>query len=161
MKKENRKKGKNQKRILAKQIQELNNHLPKHKKTLKELLDQKNPTLKTKKGEKFILDEEELKEIAKILPHHLHEQIKLPIYIESGKKYGKGNYRINGKAETRLIQRILENEEDIFKKEITINRIELRKIRNKLRTTTKYMFTVDLSELTGKRKNEMGRSERR
>ncbi|PTD93656.1 hypothetical protein C9439_06290 [archaeon SCG-AAA382B04] len=162
MKGDSRSKGtNNQKRILAKQIQNLNKHLPKKKKTLKELLKEEKPSLKTKDNEKILLEKKELKKISEKLPNHFHNKLKIPIYIEAGKKFGKGSYRIKGKAEARLIRRLLDKEKDISKKEIFLNRIEVRKIRNQLRTTTKYMFTVDLSEITNKKKNEMGRTKRR
>lgn len=150
-----------EKNTLIRQVRNLNSHTAKEKKTLNELLNEENPSFITKKDEEISIEKEELKEIADILPAHLHSKLKLPIYIEIGKRYGKGKYRIQGKVESKLVKKILDKEENISDKEIFINKAELRETRKKLKTTTKYTFTIDLSEITKKKRSRRSKRSRK
>ncbi len=135
-----------QKKFLANQVRKLNKNLPNKRKKLSELLEEDNPTVRSKKGESLLIKKEELEKIADIVPEHLYEEIDIPVYIEVSRKYGKGTYKIKGNPECRLCRKILDMEPDIFEEEMFINKVELRKIRKELRTATEYMFTLNLTD---------------
>lgn len=157
----NNRNAKKEQKMLIRQIKNLNNHTAKEKKTLRQLLNEQKPSFITKNDKEISLEKEELKKIANIIPKKLHKKLKLPIYIEIGRKYGKGRYRIRGKVESNLIKKILNKEEEPTEKEIFINKTEIRKIRKELKTTTEYTFTIDISEITKNKKNNFRSSKRK
>lgn len=133
-------------KIIAKEIEILNRHLAKRRKSLAELLKETEPSVELRDNKKHYFDRDELLKISNLIPEKFHSFLKLPIYIElSAGKYGKGISRISGKFECMLISKILERELTKKEKEedfILINRIELRKIRRELKTATQYMFAL-------------------
>ncbi|ADP77729.1 Protein of unknown function DUF61 [Methanothermus fervidus DSM 2088] len=131
-------------RILKKEILSLNRHVPKRRKTLKELLEEKKPHVIGLNGKRHRFKKNELKLIASILSPEEYEKIKLPIYLEMGTS--TSGIRIRGKLESRVILYVLGKEKEIDelknKNEIYIYKPELRIVRQKLPTTTQYIFVT-------------------
>lgn len=96
------------------------------------------------KWEKTQIQKNELKLIASILSPEEYEKIKLPIYLEMGTS--TSGIRIRGKLESRVILYVLGKEKEIDelknKNEIYIYKPELRIVRQKLPTTTQYIFVT-------------------
>ncbi|WGI16691.1 DUF61 family protein [Methanonatronarchaeum sp. AMET-Sl] len=130
------------KRILMKQIKALNNHLPQRRASLKQLTKNPEIKLKTRKGEEFTINKEEIKEISEIIPERYWETLKLPIYIEINRKHAKGTYKISGKYACKVVAELLDKEIDENKEELFIYRPEVIELRRKLKTTTEYMFAA-------------------
>lgn len=66
-------------RLVKKQVLNLNRHLPKRRKTLKELLVEERPHVVGADGTRHRFKTEELKKIGKMLPASEHHLLKLPI----------------------------------------------------------------------------------
>jgi uncharacterized protein (UPF0216 family) len=129
--------------VFLKQMGVLNRHLASSKMDLSKLLESEEPSVVLKDGSIHSFDVEELRRIAEILPVELYKVLKLPIFIElSSSKYGPGTARVSGRTECIIISKILGKE--CTGDEMFIYRPDLRKIRNKLKTSTQHLFTTHL-----------------
>ncbi len=135
-----------EKRISIKFLQTLNRHLPKRRKTLKELIEEDKPSIKNMDGSTHSFDKKELKKVASMIPEWEHDKLRLPIYLEMSSSMERGTIKITGRIECRMINRILHEGEKPESKEekdsMTIYYPHLPKIRKELSTTTQFMFTM-------------------
>jgi uncharacterized protein (UPF0216 family) len=69
-------------RLLKKQILSLNRHLPRQRKSLKELLEEDKPHVVGVDGTRQRFKTSEIKKIAEMIPIDQHHLLKLPIYLE-------------------------------------------------------------------------------
>lgn len=93
---------------LEREIAQLNDHMPKTKKSLSELLDERAPGFTTREGQKSAVRCEELKELADAIPSKYHNQIMLPFTILRRTSLGPGAHTIGGsKLEQFTVLRIL------------------------------------------------------
>jgi uncharacterized protein len=125
-------------RLLKKQILSLNRHLPRRRKTLKELLGEERPHVLGADGTRHRFIKFELQKLAEILPESVHGRLKLPIYIEI--ESITSGARISGELETRIASEILNKESSA--REIFIYKPEIKLLRSKLPSTTQYIFLV-------------------
>lgn len=125
-------------RLVKKQVLSLNRHLPKRRKTLKELLVEERPHVVGADGTRHRFKTEELKKIGKMLPASEHHLLKLPIYI--GIEPTTSGAVISGRIETRLVCMILDIEP--VSGELFIYRPDLKVLRREFPTTTQYIFIV-------------------
>ena len=94
--------------LLGREIRKLNTHLPKHRRTLKELLRDEDPTLPTVDGSTIVLRKEETQELAQIVPPEYHDSLKLPIIILRRMELGRSLYTVSGdKVEEFTVKKIL------------------------------------------------------
>ena len=135
-----------EKRISIKFLQTLNRHLPKRRKTLRELLEEDKPSIKSMDGSTHSFDKKELEKIASMIPEWEHDKLRLPIYLEMSSSMERGAIKITGRIECRMINRILHEVEKTEKIEerdsLIIYYPHLKKIRKELQTTTQFMFTL-------------------
>ncbi|UOY09812.1 DUF61 family protein [Methanonatronarchaeum sp. AMET6-2] len=125
-----------------KQIKALNNHLPRRRASLKELVADPELELETRKGEKFTVDSEEIERISEIIPEQYWGTLKIPIYIEINRKHSKGTYKISGKFACMVVGEILKRDLDKGQENLYVYRPEVIELRRKLKTTTEYMFAA-------------------
>ncbi|HHT19072.1 MAG: DUF61 family protein [Euryarchaeota archaeon] len=125
-------------RLLKKQIMSLNRHLPKERKSLKELLGENKPHVLGTDGTRHRFKRNELKKISSIIPNELWGQLKLPIYIEIDSD--SSGSRITGKLECQIFCQILGR--DDCDDEIYIYRPDIKLVRKILPTTSQYIFLV-------------------
>ena len=125
-------------RLLKKQILSLNRHLPRQRKTLKELLEEDRPHVVGVDGTRHRFKTSEIKKIAAIIPPEEQTRLKLPIYLEIGSQ--TSGTLISGKLELKVICHILKLED--CNNEKYIYRPDLRILRKELPTTTQYIFIV-------------------
>ncbi len=127
-------------------IQTLNRHLPKKRKTLKELLLEEKPIVESMDGLIHSFDKKELEKLASIIPEWEQDKLRLPIYLEMSSSMERGSIRISGRLECRIISSILhEGDKKDGKKErdfMIIYYPHLPKIRKEFSTTTQFMFTM-------------------
>jgi uncharacterized protein (UPF0216 family) len=81
---------------LEREIAQINDHMPKTKKPLSELLKEKTPGFITREGQKSAVRVEELKELAKLVPPEYHSKIMLPFTILRRTSLGSGAHTIGG-----------------------------------------------------------------
>ncbi len=125
-------------RLLKKQIMVLNRHLPRRRKTLKELLGEERPHVLGNDGTRHRFKKKELDKIASFISPDKWGQLKLPLYIEISSEMSGS--RIKGKLECRVVCRILEKED--CGEEIYIYRVDVKVVRRELPTTSQYIFLV-------------------
>lgn len=102
--------------LIGYEIRRLNNHLPKRRRALKELLAQNNDsTVEAVDGSKLLLRQVELQAIAGIVPLEYHDKLLLPFIILRQMEMGKSTFSVfGGQLETFTIQKILERTADSF-----------------------------------------------
>ncbi|MHC1627359.1 MAG: DUF61 family protein [Candidatus Nezhaarchaeales archaeon] len=126
-------------RILMREIERINDHLPRESKTLKELLEMDEPKVITKSGDELIINREELELLAKLLPAQYHDKLRLPIIILRMIEMGEGVYMIcGGDLEAQVITRVLGFEGAVYrdKGKAFLYKPYVAILRSKLRTTT-------------------------
>jgi uncharacterized protein (UPF0216 family) len=137
-----------EKKMSLKFLQTLNRHLPKKRKTLKELLLEEKPCIKNLDGSTHSFDKKELEKLASIILEWEHDKLRLPIYLEMSSSMERGTIRISGRLECRIINRVLDENEKAEKRSmeeldsVIIYYPHLPKIRKELSTTTQFMFTM-------------------
>jgi len=94
--------------MLEHEIDKLNDHLPRARTRLAELLKEPDPHFMTRSGEKSVFKAEELELLSKEVPKQFHNSIRLPIVLLRRLDYGPGIHSISGnKAELFMIQKVL------------------------------------------------------
>jgi len=133
-------------RILSREIERINDHLPRESRTLRELLEMKEPKVLTRAGDELIMDRKELEFLADIVPAHHHDKLRLPIIILRMIEMGEGVYMIcGGDLEAQVIAKVLGpnavhydgSRAFLYKPYIAI-------LRSKLRTTTVIGFVSSM-----------------
>ncbi len=81
---------------LEREIAQINDHMPKTKKSLSELLSEPAPGFTTRDGKKSAVSFEELKELAEIVPPKYHNKIMIPFTILRRTSLGPGAHTIGG-----------------------------------------------------------------
>lgn len=129
-------------KISIKFLQTLNRHLPVKRLTLKELLREAKPGIKTLDGSAHSFDKKELEKLASIVPEYEHDRLRLPIYLEMRSSMERGAIKISGRIECTIVNTVLQGEKREEKKSMIIYYPHLRKVRKELPTTTQFMFTM-------------------
>ena len=95
-------------KLLEHEIDTLNDHLPRARIRLIDLLKEENPHFVTRCGDKSVFKVEELEWLSKEVPKKLHDSIRLPIVILRRLDLGQGIHSVSGnKTELFMIHRIL------------------------------------------------------
>ena len=134
------------KKVLIKNIQTLNQHLPGKRLPLTELLSMEKPGVKGKDNTFFIMDKAELELISQSLPRFLWTRLRLPLLIEMSPDFGSGAARIQGEVESEVVSKLLGKHHRPEDRSITIYMHEVRELRRKLPTTTQYAFVASLRD---------------
>lgn len=137
-------------RLLEKQIQTLNLHLPKKRASLAELLRKKKPRINTKDGKTHRFKRKELQYLSELLPEDLHGKLRLPIIVRISPEFGRGAAKISGKPECLVVKKILEKDTE-GESELLVYRPEIRDVRRKLPTTTQYAFQISSTPRSSRR----------
>ncbi len=95
-------------KMIERDIDTLNDHLPESRHPLQELLSTTSPQFKTRNGELSVFRRDELEELAADVPSRFHHEVHLPIVLLRRLDYGPGIYTVAGnKVELFMIHRIL------------------------------------------------------
>jgi uncharacterized protein (UPF0216 family) len=101
---------------LEREIAKLNDHMPRTKKVLGDMLTETAPGFTSRDGQKSAVRVEELKELAGIIPEEYHKQVMLPFTVLRRTSLGPGAHTIGGsKFEQFIILRILGKNDSHFK----------------------------------------------
>ena len=102
--------------LIGREIRRLNNHLPKQRRVLRDLLAQNNDsTIETVDGTELLLRRAELEALAKVVPMEYHEKLRIPFIILRRMEMGKSVYTMAGdELEAFTIQKILGRTNDSF-----------------------------------------------
>lgn len=94
--------------LLSRELRKLNTHLPKQRRTLKELLAEEYPTIPTADGSSIVLNKSEIEELSKIVPLAYYGNLKLPFIVLRRMELGKSAYTISGdRVEEFTVKKIL------------------------------------------------------
>jgi uncharacterized protein (UPF0216 family) len=89
-------------------IEKMNDHLPTERRSLKDLLDDENPYVMTKKNQKHKIRKKDIELISKFLQESEWEKVKLPIILLRRTSMAKGIYSVSGgKRELYIIHRLI------------------------------------------------------
>ncbi len=95
-------------KVLEHEIDTLNDHLPRARIRLADLLKEKDPHFITRCGDKSIFKSEELEWLRTEIPSQFHNDIRLPIVLLRRLDQGQGIHSVSGnKVELFLIHKIL------------------------------------------------------
>jgi len=147
--------------LIGYEIRRLNNHLPKRRKDLKELLNQKNDsTVAAVDGTELLLRRKELQELANIVPIEYHQKLRLPFIILRQMEMGQSTFSVVGdQLEAFTIQKILGRTTDSFhqmyqhKEQFLLYRPEVSELVGKFHSLVVIWFGVpqELSDYDRKR----------
>ena len=97
------------------EIRTLNNHLPKKRRALNELLQSVNPTVEAVDGSLILLKSVDLKELSKIVPVAYHDRVHLPIVMMRRMDLGKSVFTVAGdRYEELTVEKVLGQTTDGF-----------------------------------------------
>lgn len=120
----------------------VNNHLPVQPKPLSELLTEDYPQVLCRDGTTHLFHRRELDYLAGLIDSTEQKELALPILIEVSS--GDGEIAIFGadSAVEKIIGRLLDMPLKVKQNRIIIHKPQLAIIRQKLRTSTQYVFAT-------------------
>lgn len=123
-------------------LKTLNAHLPRRRKSLSELLEEKRPHVECGDGSTHYFKKKELEYLTKILNNNEKKVLLLPIIIEVESEEGNLTVRSKTGIEAKIFSQILDMPIAFKLDMITIFRPQLAVLRKVLKTTTQYAFTI-------------------
>ena len=130
-------------RILARMIEAVNRHMAAKTRTLKEMLNEKDPTIRAKDGNEYYIEKKELEFIAKFVDELDWDKFRIPIILEMNDINGERVIYVRDKLHAQFIQKAFGF--DRFVEGVLMLYIyELPEIRRKLRTASQVIFRVSL-----------------
>ncbi|HYB67075.1 MAG TPA: DUF61 family protein [Candidatus Acidoferrales bacterium] len=94
--------------LLSRELRKLNTHLPKQRRTLKELITEEDPTIPTIDGSTILMKKSEIAELAKIVPPEQYGNLKLPFIVLRRMELGRSVYTVSGdRVEEFTVKKIL------------------------------------------------------
>ena len=146
-------------KLLEHEIETLNDHLPRARIRLPDLLKEENPHFMTRSGEKSIFKVEELVWLSKEVPTNHQYSIRLPIVLLRRLDRGQGIHSVSGnKSELFLIHKILGYDDLVWENFAAWKPIEMlarpqvQLIRKKLPSTTS--LGIAYTNVRDSRKND-------
>ena len=95
-------------KLLEHEIDKLNDHLPRARNRLSDLLKEEDPHFMTRSNEKSVFKAEELEWLRMEVPKQFHSAIRLPIVLLRRLDHGPGIHSVSGnKTELFMIHKIL------------------------------------------------------
>lgn len=95
-------------RILRREIEQANRHLPKNRISVSTLLNMEEPYIEARDGSKIYLSKKALSELANLLPSHILSKLNLPLIFMRKMDLGQGVYVIvGGRVEADAVKRLL------------------------------------------------------
>jgi uncharacterized protein (UPF0216 family) len=137
-------------KVLEKEIDSVNDHLPTKRIPLKDIIDSGVFEYETRGGENSAFRKEEIDFLTDIVPVRLHGEIRLPIVILRRMDLGKGIHTISGgKVELFLVNGLIVGDVDLQWGDIALwepierlARPQVQVLRKRLPSTTCMGFTT-------------------
>ena len=82
--------------MLQNELRKLNTHLPKNRKTIRELLAEEQPSVSTVGGEKANMKKSEVEALSAVLPDALRDKVRLPLVLLRRRELGPGAFTLLG-----------------------------------------------------------------
>lgn len=140
-------------KMIERDIDTLNDHLPESRHPLSELLETDSPHFRTRDSNVSVFRKDELEELAAEVPSRFHDDVRLPVVILRMLDYGPGIYTVAGnKIELFTIHRVLgyvdlewEKLGD-WKQVETLTRPQVQLLRRKLPSSTSIGIAMSTKE---------------
>jgi len=84
--------------MLREEVRKLNQHMPKERKSLRTLLNERTPSVETQDGGSTIMRKKDLQRLAEVVPPSLHEKIRPPIIVQRRFDLGSSRYTVSGSS---------------------------------------------------------------
>ena len=130
-------------RAIEREVEKLNQHLPKNPKSLAEIMESDNLSLETRDGGKIVFEKHELALLTKLVPKEYWSEVKLPFTLVRQIEKGKGVFIIaGGKIQQFVVAKVLGltdlafSELQKFNTPLFIYRPNAAQLKMKLRTST-------------------------
>ena len=123
------------------ELRVLNAHLPCEQKPLSDLLGEEYPNVVCNDGSTHLFKRKELEYLASMLDTDEQEALLLPMLIEVNPGQGEMAIICRGKAEEKVISKILNMPVTTKQERIMLYKPQLALIRKPLKTTTQYLFS--------------------
>jgi len=144
-------------KLIEHDIDTLNDHLPRARIRLVDLLKEEDPHFMTRSGEKSVFKAEELDWLSKEVPKQFHYSIRLPIVLLRRLDYGPGIHSVSGnKTELFMVHKILGYDDLAWDNLATwkpveqLARPQVQSIRQKMSSTTSLGIVFTTSKNTKK-----------
>jgi uncharacterized protein (UPF0216 family) len=125
--------------VMERLLRSMNEHIPPKRKSIAAMLGEKEPFYEGRDGRRYSVPKEELTMLAACADPWDLDRIKVPILLMTDTSYGNGYWKVIGKAETRLISRLIKREPEKAD-EIIIFYPQLNDLRRQFPTTTNAMY---------------------
>ncbi|HNU34996.1 MAG TPA: DUF61 family protein [Methanomassiliicoccales archaeon] len=127
-------------RAMQRLFTNMNQHVPVKRRSLRQLLEDPDPSYEGKDGRRYRLDRQELLFLSAFLDEDEPSRLKLPILIMTDTSFGDGYWKIIGKLEVKVISRIIGREPE-KEDEMRVFYPYLKEIRDKLPTASNTVFS--------------------
>lgn len=118
-----------------------NTGLPKSRRRLSDLLDERHPQVSCNDGSSHSFKRSELEYLASIIDASEQEALILPILIEVGTEESGTTVVCDGPVEEKVVSRVLDMPLSCEHRRIRVYKPQLGVLRGKLKTTTAYVFS--------------------
>jgi hypothetical protein len=128
-------------RTLAKMIEAMNKHLPVKRRTLSEMLNEDEPTIRAQDGNEYLIEKHEIEFISEHVDELDWERFTLPVILEMSDIYGDIIVFVRDKFHAEFIKKAfgIDRYQDGV---LTLYLYEMGPIRRKLKTASQVMFRV-------------------
>ena len=130
-------------KTLARMIEAVNRHMPQKTRTLAEMLEERDPTIKARDGNEYYIEKRELEFIAKHVDELDWPRFRIPIILEMNDIGGERVILVRDKLHAEFIKKAF-GFDRILNGILTLYMYELPEIRRKLRTASQIIFRVAL-----------------
>ena len=117
----------------------MNRHLPAQRKSLADLLLEKDPFYEGKDGNRYKVNNEELVYLDSLLDFFDKGKLRIPILVMTDTESESGAWKVTGKVEAKVIAKALERDLDT-EDMVRFYYPHLHELRKKLPTTTTVMY---------------------
>ncbi len=130
-------------KALAKMIEAMNRHMPAKKRTLKDMLEDDDPSIKAKDGNEYIIEKRELEYIANYVDEMDWNRFTVPILLEMNYLSGETVIYIRDRLHQEFLKKAF-GFDRFVKDAMMIYPYEMQRVRKKLRTASQVIFKVSL-----------------
>jgi len=130
-------------KALAKMIEAMNRHMPAKRRTLKDMLEDDDPSIKAKDGNEYIIEKRELEYIAEYVDELDWNRFTVPILLEMNYLSGETVIYIRDRLHQEFLKKAF-GFDRFVKDAMMIYPYEMQRVRKKLRTASQVIFKVSL-----------------
>ncbi len=127
-------------RAMQRLFSNMNQHVPVKRRTLRQLLQDGDPSYVGKDGRTYRIDRKELQLLSELVDDEDQGRLKLPILIMTDTSYGDGYWKVIGTLEVRVLSQLI-NRTPEKDDEMRVFYPYLKDIRDKLPTATNTVFS--------------------